>query len=58
MIIKYNLPLADEVELKNHDYLIQPAASGQSIKGLDLIVLDVGGNKTITNVSFMKNLKY
>jgi hypothetical protein len=45
------------VELENHDSLIQPAACGQGIIGLDLIELDVSWNKKITNVSFMKNLK-
>jgi hypothetical protein len=45
------------VELENHDSLIQPAACGQGIDGLDLIELNVADNKKITNVSFMKNLK-
>jgi hypothetical protein len=49
--------LTKMVELKNHDSLIQPAACGQDIYGLDLIELYVGKNNKITNVSFMKKLK-
>jgi hypothetical protein len=52
-----NVVLIKMVELENHDSLIQPAACGQGIDGLDLIELYAGNNKKITNVSFMKNLK-
>jgi hypothetical protein len=45
------------VELENHDSLIQPAACGQGINGLDLISLGVSDNEKIINVSFMKKLK-
>jgi hypothetical protein len=46
-----------KVELENHDSLIQPAACGQGIDGLDLVELNANYNKKITNVSFMKKLK-
>jgi hypothetical protein len=49
--------LIKTVELENHDSLIQPAACGQGIDGLDLRELVVNFNEKITNVSFMKNLK-
>jgi hypothetical protein len=45
------------VELENHDSLIQPAACGQGIVGLNLIELEIFGNNKITDVSFMTNLK-
>jgi hypothetical protein len=45
------------VELENHDSLIQPAACGQGIIGLNLIELEVDYNEKITDVSFMKNFK-
>jgi flagellin-specific chaperone FliS len=45
------------VELENRDSLIQPAACGQGINGLNLTELYAFDNITITNVSFMKNLK-
>jgi hypothetical protein len=49
--------LTKMVELENHDSLIQPAACGQGISGLDLNNLDITHNRKITNVSFMKHLK-
>jgi hypothetical protein len=45
------------VELENHDSLIQPAACGQGIDGLDLIQLRANCNNKITNVFFMRKLK-
>jgi hypothetical protein len=52
-----NVVLIRMAELENHDSLIQPAACGQGINGLDLIELNVCDNKKIISISFMKNLK-
>jgi hypothetical protein len=46
------------VELDNRDSLIQTAACGQGIDGLNLIQLNVCYSEKITNVSFMKKLKF
>jgi hypothetical protein len=51
------LKLIKMVELENHDSLIQPAACGQGIYGLNLVELRVNNDKKLFNVSFMKNLK-
>jgi hypothetical protein len=51
-----NVELIKMVELENHDSLIQPAACGQGIDGLDLIDLNFNHNNKIKDVSFMKNL--
>jgi hypothetical protein len=49
------------VELENHDSLIQPAACGQGIDGLDSVDLNVNNNKNrcffCVRIKNFKNVK-
>jgi hypothetical protein len=49
-MLKVIVELIKMVELMNHDSLIQPAACGQGIDGLNLDLIEFTDNLKITNV--------